>query len=206
LSVRNLTGQTRIPDAGGNIQVNGTTEFLFTPVLSGDWEFVTSNNGTSDPLLEIFDMTGRLLADDDDSGEGYNAHITIHLDAGTTYMINARFWGSGSGSYTLTVSNTSSANVIPSGGGSVRVTEATDFVFTPDRSGTWEFRTSDNGNSDPMLYLYVLHGNLVAEDDDSGGNLNALITANLDAGESYVINARFWADGGGSYLLTVTRR
>ena len=106
----------------------------------------------------------------------------------------------------LNVTNLSGANILPSSGGSVRVNGNTEFAFTPNQSGQWEFRTSENGSSDPLLEIYDSNRRLLAEDDDSGGNYNALITANLNANESYVINARFWGDGSGSYRLTVTRR
>ena len=196
-----------IAGGGDSIRVEGPTEFMFTPALRGMWEIFTSENGRSDPMLEIYDSNRRLIAEDDDDGGDLNARILVELEDGMTYYINAIFWSPDGGSYTLTVKPADDSRYIPSGGGSIRINGIADLTFTPDRSGTWEFRTSDNGGSDPMLYIFELHGEQVAEDDDSGGDFNALITVDLQAGTTYVINARFWDDDDdGNYLLTVTKK
>jgi len=200
------TGSPIFPSVGGSVRVDGSTEFTFVPNQTGFWEFYTSDNGNSDPLLEIYDAAGRLLADDDDGGEGYNALIGIDLVAGQTYKIHARFWASGSGSFMLTGifygSHIGSGHDLPSEGGSVIVAGEREFPFTPNRSGTWEFRTSDNGDSDPMLEIYDSNRRLLDSDDDGGDGLNALITINLEAGQTYYIAAKFWWGGTGDFVLT----
>jgi len=90
-------------------------------------------------------------------------------------------------------------------GGEVRITEAIDIKFTPGESGMWTLRTSDNGNSDPTLMVYDNNGNFVGFDDDSGGDFNALLFLDLEAGRTYTITAGFFFDDGtGSYTLTVS--
>jgi len=206
LIVTNLGNVNEISGVGGSVRVDGQTEFLFTPSQSGTWEFLTTDNGNSDPLLEIYAPNGNKIAEDDDGGDGYNSMIRIELQAGVTYTVNARFWGStSSGSYTLYVTNLDSAYEIPSEGGSLRVDGQTEFMFTPNQSGNWEFVTSENGNSDPYLEIYGPNGNLIAEDDDSGDGRNALILVELQAGVTYRVNARFWAGGSGSFTLHVAR-
>jgi hypothetical protein len=176
-------------------------EVPFTPNRTGAWMFRTSDNGTSDPYLEILDSRGNYVAHDDDGGGGYNALIIAVLNAGETYNIHAGFFGSGTGSYTLTVLP---APMIPDGGGVVRVDNHMRFAFVPNLSGFWELRTFDNGDSDPYLEIYDSHGFYLAGDDDSGGNLNALISIYLNAGEMYVIAAGFFSDyDTGSYTLSV---
>jgi hypothetical protein len=197
-----VTSGSTIPRGGGAVQVIGTTEFTFTPNESGMWEFRTSNN-TGDPLLELFDSTGTRIARDDDSGGGLNALIRHNLTAGQTYTVNARFFSTGTGSYTLTVSPPTQLQNIPAGGGSVQVSGTTEFSFTPNTSGVWELRTSNN-TGDPLLELYDANRTQIARDDDGAGGLNALIRHNLVAGQTYIINARFWSTGTGSYTLTVT--
>ena len=190
-----------------NIRVDGVTEFMFTPTIDGWWEFRTYDNGSSDPYLEIFDMSGRQIGYDDDSGDGYNALLEIDLDAWATYIVLARFWGSTTGgSYMLEISLQNSVGVIPASGGTVWVNDYTEFAFTPDRSGTWEFRTHDNGRADPMLELYDYRMNLIADDDDGGDGWNSLITMNLEAGHTYTVVAKFWSQSQDGYNLTVTRR
>jgi len=95
-------------------------------------------------------------------------------------------------------------SVIDGSGGEFHVKGATLFEFIPTNSGRWEFRTSDNGNSDPFLELFTIDGSIHEHDDDSGGNYNALLVVNLEAGETYFVLARFFGTGTGSYTLTVS--
>ena len=186
------------------VRVDSNTEFTFTPSYSSTWIIYTTNNGSSDPYLEIYNANGVLIDEDDDGGEGYNASIDTYLEAGVTYTINARFWAGGSGSYDLYVVNWDNP-VIPGNGGSVTVSNETTYTFTPNQSGRWEFRTTNNGDSDPMLEIYDSRGVLLAENDDGGDGLNSLIIMNLEAGTTYTIIAKFWISSTDNYTLNVTR-
>jgi len=86
---------------------------------------------------------------------------------------------------------------------SVEITNTTEFIFTPDVTGYWVFRTSDNENYDPRLWLRNMYGVLIAEDDDSGGDLNALMTVHLVGGVDYLLEAGFWRGNTGQYMLSV---
>jgi hypothetical protein len=193
-------------DEGGAVQVNGTKVYTFTPDRTGLWRFETSDNGSSDPHLIIYDIYWDVLAIDDDGGEGLNAMIEIYLAAGVTYIIHAGFFADGTGSYTLTATPIPVAEAVelPDEGGAVRVNGTRMVVFTPDRTGLWWLETSDNGDSDPYLILYGTDGYIIAIDDDGGEELNALIEIHLTAGVTYIIHAGFYADGTGSYTLTAT--
>ena len=54
--------------------------------------------GSADTILEIYDSSGKMLAQDDDSGENRNARISISVSAGTyfigagTYRVNNAFY------------------------------------------------------------------------------------------------------------------
>ena len=79
------------------------TDFTFAPVETGYWVIYTSNNtGGTDPFIWLLDAEGNVVASDDDGGEGLNALIKIHLEAGNTYTIRAGFF-IGGGEYLLTV-------------------------------------------------------------------------------------------------------
>jgi hypothetical protein len=57
-----------------------------------------------DPFLRLLDATGKILAVDDDGGEGLNARITIRAPATGAYQIVATsFGGVGVGDFTLQV-------------------------------------------------------------------------------------------------------
>ena len=85
----------------------------------------------------------------------------------------------------------------------VEITQTTEFIFTPEVTGYWVFRTSDNGDYNPELWIRNMYGTLIAHDDHSGGNFNALITVHLVGGVDYVVGAGFRRGGVGQYTLSV---
>lgn len=60
-------------------------------------------SGNLDPYLELFGPNGALVASDDDSAGNYNSQIVRQLNGNSTYTIVARDYGSGTGSFELTV-------------------------------------------------------------------------------------------------------
>jgi len=192
----------RLPDDGGEVRVDAWTVFIFTPDHTDFWLFRTSDNWDSDPFLELFDEQGFPIVSDDDNGGDFNALMRAYLHADETYILHARFWGDGSGSYTLTVSPCAS---IPPEGGEIRVTETSVYVFSPARTGTWEFRTSNNRDSDPYLIIYDQFDVFVAEDDDGDEGYNSFISVVLDEGMTYFIYTDFLDGETGSYDLSVNQ-
>jgi len=196
-----------LPGDGGTVTVNGPTEYLFTPYSSGMWTLRTSDNYSTDPYLEIFDSRSTFITSDDDSAGDYNALIYVELVAGEMYFIRAMFYGSEAGSYTLTVQEGGTAapgtsQEIPGWGGVVYVDSLLEFAFTPDSSGLWMLVTSAN-MGDPYLEVHDYNYNLLAVDDDSAGDGNALIVAELEEGTRYRIIATTYDGEPSPYLLTV---
>jgi len=198
------TGQPQsevIPGAGGDIQVNGETDFTFAPSSTGMWLIYTYSSGTADPIVSISDANGNLIQRDDDGGGNNNSLLFVHLNAGATYSINAGFYGNDSGSYTLGVSLPDS---IPAGGGSISVQLVEAYSFTPSQSGQWEFRTSTtDADTDPFVRVYDGRGNLIGEDDDGGGGFNSYLVVNLNAGEPYGCYFSSYVGGSGNYTVNV---
>lgn len=56
----------------------------------------------TDPFLMLLDSSGNVLAQDDDSGTGYEARITFTATASGYYYLDARAYGTNTGSYQLT--------------------------------------------------------------------------------------------------------
>jgi hypothetical protein len=185
---------------GVTARVSGTTLFTFTPPETGMYHFETTNN-TGDPLLEITNAAGQQIARDDDGGEGLNSLIRVQLTAGQTYTVNARFFSTGTGAYDLNVTRLQTQS-IPAGGGNVQVSGTTLLTFTPNATGRWSFETTNN-TGDPLLEIFDANGTMIARDDDSGQGLNSLIRTQLTAGQTYLVNARFFSTGTGSYTLNV---
>jgi len=182
------------PASGGTQNVNGTTAYSFTPTRSGVWLITTSNNGMSDPFIEVYHSSGMLLDFDDDSSGNLNAFVALPLEAGETYFINARFAYGSSGTYTLSVSPAPS---MPTSG-QVRANGMTAFTLTANRTGLWNLQMSNYGNSDPSLEIYDLIGNFVG-----------VVTSEWDyplflvAGETYIV--RTWYERTvGSVTITVS--
>jgi len=130
----------------------------------------------------------------------------MDLIGGNTYIISAGFYGA-PGSYVLFVTN---PVIIPGGGGSVMVEGPSGFHFTPDSSGTWEIRTSNNGQSDPYSQIWEFRADSIGYDDDSGDGYNVLLAVDLTAGQTYDILVGFFAGdaagGPGSCTMTITKR
>ena len=196
---------TVLTPAGGGTLVESAARYAFMPDYTGLWTFRTSDCGESDPYLKIFGPDGAVLAENDDVDAGdLNSLITIPLSAGVTYSVGAGFFSGGSGEYTLTASQHGAAAAISASGGRRGVNNATFFAFTPGISGTWRIDTSGEGEDDPCLTIYFADGRVAARDDDSGEDLNAQITIDLDAGTLYYIHAGFFSGETGSCTLSVT--
>ena len=199
-TIVSLPGGGTIPGGGGRVIVNGSARYTLTPDKSGIWSIRTSDNGDDDPMLEVYDSGGRLIAEDDDSGWGNNALLFARLNAGSVYTVVATFYNTYSGGCVLTAAP---AQALPAGGGAVSVNGTAAYTFTPENTGEWTFRTSGNGDSDPFLSLFDEHGNYIDDDDDSGDNMNAELTVSLIAGTTYIIDADFYDGVQGSYTLTI---
>jgi len=87
-------------------------------------------------------------------------------------------------------------------GSSVTVESKTTYAFTPEKSGMYRIYSSKNGDTDPYVYLYDENKNLIAADDDSGGNLNFDLNYDMIAGATYYIEADSYREEI-SYVLTV---
>jgi len=192
-----------IPSGGGVVQVNGATELDFTPDQDGLWVLFTTENGHTDPIMTILTPNGSVILQDDNGMGDLNSRLIVFLDRAVTYTVIVLFAEDEAGSASVIAK---APLEIPSDGDEINVTAPQGFIFTPDQSGDWEFRTSNNGAHDPTLDLYDYSFNLIASDDDSADGYNALISFSLDAGETYYLYAGFYEFGPVDYVLTAIRR
>ncbi len=74
-------------------------------------------------------------------------------------------------------------------GASVSVEAKTLYAFTPEQSGVYCFYSTQNGGSDPRMFLLDADREQIAEDDDGGGELNFELHYELTAGTTYYVEA-----------------
>ncbi|MCL2362627.1 MAG: hypothetical protein FWC73_12550 [Defluviitaleaceae bacterium] len=192
---------TSMPSEGGSFSLEEHNGFIFSPDATGSWTFHIS--GEWDDIQYWRSWRELAISDTSDSfwiDEWESGMITLHLAADVEYHIEA--WVSWD---ILNPVLLVSPTYIFNGNGIRRVVEEAEFVFTPDETGYWVIYTSGAvGATDPFLWLLDAEGNELAQDDDGGEGLNALIKIRLEAGVEYVIRAGFFA-GVGEYMLNVAR-
>lgn len=173
-----------------------------------------------DPYLYLLGQDGRIVAEDDDSGGALNAHITVpSLPASETYTVIATSWGEEEVfEYELIVECGDPFDREPIACGDTLVGELTpddptSFLSDGHAHDAYGFDggagdvvdismngidapVNDNCDTtfaDPLLVLLDPDLNVIAWDDDSGGDLNARITAQLPTDGAYTLLATSWA-------------
>lgn len=159
--------------------------------------------GDLDTELRLYDGRGRLLAEDDDSGDGGNAALSRFLGAGS-YYLEVKEYDGAAGLYGLEVrplpvgaadayendDEQGRAKPITLGGRQDRTFSHAadeDWVrFAAVRSGRYVFTAAAAGGVDTYLELYDEAGELLDENDDDGGDLDAAVSARLGPGIYYL--------------------
>ncbi len=165
----------------------------------------TSNGTLDDPFLYLYDSSGVVLAQDDDSGAGYNASLAYTTPASGTYYLGVREaldWDVGT--YTIkatTVVDDYSASAATVGVLSIGATKEGSiesvgdedwFKVTLTAGTTYTFEalgseTSNGTLDDPFLYLYDSSGVVLARDDDGGAGYNANLAYTATANGIYYL-------------------
>jgi hypothetical protein len=195
--------------------INGT----FYNETCQDWTFYGASNDTVqislqssnfDTYLYLYDAYGNLIEENDDGGNGTNSQIIRMLTSGNTYTIGVCAYGGSTttGAYTLSLLYAGAS------GGQQTPLETRTGYLTPNTYDTWTFDAMtgetvtiamSSNDFDTYLELYAPNGTLFAMDDDSGGNLNALIQSVVlpDTG-TYIIRLKAFSGGSGSYTATMS--
>jgi hypothetical protein len=155
-------------------------------------------SGGIDTIMEVYNGSWVFMESDDDSGEGNNARLEILADANQTFYFKVRGYDGDTGPYRILASfetiqtgnNTerARAETIKLGEASsvflLKSPESRWYVYTLTRTATFVVQT--RGNMDTLLFLYDSNGNQLAENDDGGEELNAMISQRLSAGTYYI--------------------
>jgi Ca2+-binding RTX toxin-like protein len=180
------------------INTDGDTDWFAFSVNAGYiYTFDMTGNGAnslSDPLLKVYDAYGNLLAYDDDSGTGTNAHLSVYAQTTGVMYISAEAFPNvapydNTGSYTLTMGPRSLATVdtvgqSPWDSNSLPVgTVVSGRIDTPADHDWYSVNlTSGHGYDldiaglnglDTVVRIYDSTGALIAQNDDTHTSLNA---------------------------------
>jgi hypothetical protein len=185
------------------------------------------NSGSLDPMLTVIGSDGTVLALSDDATlEGRDSrdlHLeALHIPRNDRYsLVVARFGyllGTTTGSYTLEVDR---IGVSSASGSALRygdsvyntITDAAPqvyYTFRAARGDTLSVRMQRaSGDLDPALLLVNSQAQIIADNDDSPGSLDAAINGFVirDAGIYAIIASRFGQAAGrskGSFVLTLS--
>lgn len=85
---------------------------------------------------------------------------------------------------------------------SVNVTQESTFAFTPSKTAVYRIYSSKNVECDPTVILLDKNNKVIAENDDSAGNLNFELNIELTAGELYYVKAGAYSEAF-NYFLTL---
>jgi hypothetical protein len=187
---------------------DGDDFFLIVPESDGRLTMETTGNDL-DTYMEFYDAdTRQMLAEDDDSGSGYNARIRQNVEAGKRYIVKIYGYGGEGGRYRFRAyiavqvrlepdeyendDDPSRASVIEIGTPQRHTFHTPDDVdwvkFQVTQPGRYAIRTRgvNSNRLDTYIELFDANLNSIAEDDDGGENLDSLISRNLDAGLYYL--------------------
>jgi hypothetical protein len=209
--------------AAGRIEVPYDADWFATTLTAGvTYQLRASTaatNGVGDPMLELRNAAGTLIASDDDGGDGFNSLISFTPTSTGTYFLAARGYGSRTGAYTVsaTIVDDFAANATttgrvnvngPAATGRVEIAGDADWFATTLSAGvSYQFRlnaTASGGLGDPFLELRNAVGSLIASNNDGGAGINSLISFTPTSTGTYFLAARGYGGTTGTYTLSAT--
>ncbi len=176
---------------GGTLTVGETRKGLLNAGRTHLWTFTGKAgqivnlllaSSEFDTFLELRDSTGTILAENDDyEGSTDSVLDRFVLLADDTYTVVVRGLSDTiGGNYEIALDTIA----VPTGGGDLEIGSPTEAVLLPGYVDNWFFEGEADSfvtiratslQLDTYLELYDADGNLLVEDDDSGGSLDAAL-------------------------------
>jgi hypothetical protein len=148
-----------------------------------------------------------MLFFDDDTGYNTNSQATGTLSANTKYLVKARgYRPADSGAHELSIYGGNCTAITTTGTTQGAVTVSTSNVtykFSPTVTKTYQFALT-GAIGDNFMLMYDHTGNLLIQDDDSGGASSALFSYGCLAGLDYYIKCMGYNTQTGVFNLTIT--
>lgn len=184
-----------------------------------------------DTLLSLYDSGGKLLAEDDDGGDGRASRLEGSIEAGTYLLVVSAYGSNVVRSYEIWMEGTGTSST-PSTGTCPYEKESNDTMGLADdltgvgavacRTGSvapvgdvdvYSFRLDlaaavaieTRTDGDTVLRLYDSGGRFLAEDDDGAGGRASRIASTLEAGRYYATVREYGDDATvSSYEVSLT--
>ena len=195
-----------------SVQASGSKKYYsFTPSSTRFYTFESTDRGNADPYVWIYNDSQVLLTSNDDGAGNRNFKATYHLELGKTYYIAAGCFGTGTGTYSMTV--TDSTNLTDIGAtvittttnGSASISSAQKkayFKFTPTVSSYYTIASS-NSTSDPYGWIYKESGQYITKNDDGSSGRDFTICTYLESGKTYYIVGGCYGTNTDTYTVSV---
>jgi len=203
--------------ASGNIELAGDHDWFSVNLTAGISYYLSETGNTlSDTFLRLHNSAGTVLATNDDASAYTLNSMIVYTPASTgVYYLDASGYGSHTGTYHVAVSTVDDYLASTSTTGTVAVGSATNghietigdhdwFSVTLTAGTTYQLRATGATLTDAFLTLHNSAGTALLTDDDTGGNLNALITYNPSSTGVYYLDASGVDGSTGSYSVSVT--
>lgn len=216
----------------GTVAVGGSVTGTIGSANDVDWFRVTLTAGVTyridlrgttlaDPLLGLRNSSGTRITSDDDSGTGLDSLLSYTPTTTGTYYIDAQSaTSSGTGTYTLSVTQTSAADdyagsvattgTLAVGGTTAGIIEtASDsdwFRVTLTAGVTYRINLNGITLADTWLVLRNSSGTQITLDHDSGAGLQSQITYTPTSTGTYYLDAQgYLPSHTGTYSLSLTQ-
>ncbi|QLA14669.1 clostripain-related cysteine peptidase [Desulfolutivibrio sulfoxidireducens] len=217
----------------GTVNSSGDADWFAVTLTAGqsytiDLQGADSSQGTlANPYLQgVYTASGTLLSgtSDHNSGTGVDSQVTFTAATSGTYYIAARGYGTGTGTYTLSVARTddyansaSTTGTVSVGGsttGTINYAGDTDWIavtLTAGQTYTVDVQGADSSQgtlANPyLLGVHTSSGTLVSgtSDHNSGTGLDSRVTFTATATGTYYVAARGYGTGTGTYTVAVTQ-
>lgn len=162
------------------------------------------SEGEEDVVCKVFSEAGAMLAEDDDSGSGFNCLLLTRLDAGNYQIEVGGFDTDDRGEAYITAKRVPSESINVGQVSTVQVEahqpSARDFEITE----AGDYRMSTSGQLDTVCTLFSADGTELASNDDDGDGFNCGLSRRLEPGR-YTVMIASYSEESGSPTFMVER-
>lgn len=201
---------------GGNLAA-GRRDRYHVALQAGQSYTLTADrtSGNLDPIVRVRSGGGQLLGEDDDGGGERNARLVFRPNAGGLYTIEVASYGSSSGGYRLLVHPNGSVPAAgnpgrPTGGpfapqfGNLAANGVARYRVNLQAGRTYVITANHTGGTlDPMVRVRAGNGQVLGQDDDSGGNRNARLVFRPAVSGAYTVEVSSYGTTSGRFRLAI---